>query len=96
MRTITLILALALVALAQTPLTIEEKLGIENASLKLENASLKHELIKVQEEDTKKQAQSVLESACKRAGISIEACQFDQKNLAVSKAVAPAKPEAKK
>ena len=93
MRTITLLMTLALAGLAQTPLTTEEKLGIENASLKLQ-------LIDAQKADIQKQAQSVFEGACKRAGIAVDACQFDQKNLTISKAQPPkvesAKPEAKK
>ena len=94
MRTITLLMTLALAGLAQTPLTNEEKLSIENASLKLQ-------LIDAQKADVQKQAQTVFEGACKRAGIDPAACQFDQKALAVSKAPeppkpAPAKPEAKK
>ena len=87
-------MTLALAGLAQTPLTTEEKLGIENASLKLQ-------LIDAQKADIQKQAQSVFEGACKRAGIDLAACQFDQKALTVSKApeppkAAPVKPEAKK
>jgi len=86
-------MTLALAGLAQTPLTTEEKLGIENASLKLQ-------LMDAQKADIQKQAQSIFESACKRAGIDVAACQFDQKNLTISKAeppkVAPVKPEAKK
>ena len=94
MRTIIATMTLALAGLAQTPLTTEEKLGIENASLKLQ-------LIDAQKADIQKQAQSVFEGACKRAGIDLAACQFDQKALTVSKApeppkAAPVKPEAKK
>jgi len=93
MRTITTLLLFAGLCLAQTPLTNEEKLTIENASLKLQ-------LIDAQKADVQKQAQAVFEGACKRAGIPVAACQFDQKNLTVSKAeppkVAPVKPEAKK
>ena len=93
MRTITLIMTLALAGLAQTPLTTEEKLGIENAGLKLQ-------LLDAQKADIQKQAQAVFEGACKRAGIAVDSCQFDQKNLTIFKAQPPkveaAKPEAKK
>jgi hypothetical protein len=93
MRTITTLLLFAGLCLAQTPLTSEEKLAIENASLKLQ-------LLDVQKADVQKQAQAVFEGACKRAGIEVSACQFDQKALTISKAEppkpAPAKPEAKK
>ena len=94
MRTITLLMTLALAGLAQTPLTNEEKLSIENASLKLQ-------LIDAQKADVQKQAQNVFERACVNAGIKVPECQFDQKALTVSKApeapkVAPVKPEAKK
>ena len=94
MRTIIATMTLALAGLAQTPLTTEEKLGIENASLKLQ-------LIDKDKAEVNRQAQAVFEGACKRAGIDLAACQFDQKALTISKApeppkVAPAKPEAKK
>ena len=85
---IIIMLALASMALAQTPLTSEEKLGIENASLKLQ-------LIEAQKAEIQKQAQSVFEGACKRAKIDLAACQFDQKAQAVVKAEAP-KAEVKK
>lgn len=83
-----LMLALAVSALAQTALTNEEKLALENASLKLQ-------LIEAQKADIQKAAQGVFESACKRAGIELSTCQFDQKTLSVSKAEAP-KTEVKK
>lgn len=87
MRTITTIITFAGLCLAQTPLTTEEKLGIENASLKLQ-------LLDAQKAEVQKAAQAVFEGACKRAGIAVDACQFDQKALTVSKA--PAKAEVKK
>ena len=87
MRTITLTLIIAAFALAQTPLTNEEKLGLENAQLKLQ-------LIKAQEKDIQAEAQKVFESACKRAGIDLPACQCDAATASVKKA--EPKPEAKK
>jgi peroxiredoxin family protein len=88
MRTILLTMTLAAFALAQTPLTNEEKLALENASLKLQ-------LIEAQKKDIQADAQKVFESACKRAGIDLAACQFDQQTASVKKAEAP-KPEVKK
>lgn len=83
MRTTILLLALAGLGLASTtPLTNEEKLGLENASLKLQ-------LLESQKADIQKQAQAVFESACKRAGIDLAACQFDQATASVKKAEAP-------
>ena len=78
MRTTLLTLILAAFALAQTPLTNEEKLAFENASLKLQ-------LLKVQEADIQKQAQAVFESACKRAGIDLAACKYDPQSQSVKK-----------
>lgn len=100
MRTTLLTLALAGLGLAQSPeppkkidvvradLTNEEKLAFENASLKLQ-------LIKAQEKDIQAEAQKVFESACKRAGIDLPACRFNQAAAAVEKAE-PVKPEVKK
>lgn len=61
----------ALMAQAPVPLTREERLEFENASLKLQ-------MLKVQEEQVKKDAQSAFESACKRANIPIAQCRLDQ------------------
>lgn len=88
MRTTLLLLAIAGLGLAQTPLTNEEKLALENASLKLQ-------LIEAQKKDVQADAQKVFERACKRAGIDIAACQFDQQTASVKKAE-PVKPEVKK
>ena len=88
MKTLIILLALASMALAQTALTVEEKLGLENASLRLQ-------LLEVSKAEIQKAAQSVFESACKRAGIDLGACQFDQKAQAVTKAEA-VKAEVKK
>lgn len=80
------LLALAVSALAQTPLTNEEKLGLENAQLKLQ-------LIESQKAEIQKQAQAVFEGACKRAGIELPACQFDAQTASVKKAEAPKEPK---
>jgi hypothetical protein len=82
MRTTILLLALAGLGLASTPLTNEEKLALENASLKLQ-------LIEAQKKDIQADAQKVFEGACKRAGIDLAACQFDSAAGAVKKAEAP-------
>lgn len=83
MRTTLVTLTLAAFALAQTPLTNEEKLSLENAQLKLQ-------LIKAQEKDIQAEAQKVFEGACKRAGIDLAACQFDAQTASVKKAEAKA------
>jgi peroxiredoxin family protein len=88
MRTTLLTLTIAAFAIAQTPLTNEEKLSLENAQLKLQ-------LIEAQKKDIQADAQKVFESACKRAGIDLPACQFDAQTASVKKAEAP-KPEVKK
>ena len=88
MRTTLLTLTIAAFALAQTPLTNEEKLALENAQLKLQ-------LIKAQEKDIQAESQKVFEGACKRAGIDLPACQFDAQTASVKKAEAPT-PESKK
>jgi len=87
MRTTLLTLTLAAFALAQTPLTNEEKLALENAQLKLA-------LLESQKKDIQADAQKVFEGACKRAGIDLAACQFDAQSASVKKA--EVKPEAKK
>jgi len=81
MRTITLTLTIAALALGQTPLTNEEKLALENAQLKLA-------LLESQKKDIQADAQKVFEGACKRAGIDLAACQFDQATASVKKAEA--------
>jgi len=88
MRTTLLLTITAAFALAQTPLTNEEKLALENAQLKLQ-------LIKAQEKDIQAESQKVFEGACKRAGIDLPACQFDAQTASVKKAEAPT-PESKK
>jgi hypothetical protein len=87
MRTTLLLLAIAGLGLASTPLTNEEKLSLENAQLKLQ-------LIKAQEKDIQADAQKVFEGACKRAGIELAACRFNSQTASVEKE-AP-KPEVKK
>ena len=66
-------------AVAQTPLTNEEKLALENAQLRAAIAER-------DKADAQKQAQAVFEAACKRAGIDLAACQYDAKAQAVVKA----------
>ena len=88
MRTTILLLAIAGLGLASTPLTSEEKLSLENAQLKLA-------LIEAQKKDIQADAQKVFEGACKRAGIDLAACQFDQATASVKKAEL-VKPEVKK
>jgi hypothetical protein len=78
MRTL-LLITIAGVSLAQTPLTEVEKLKIENASLKL--AALDQ-----QKQAIQKEAQGVFEAACKRAKIDLPACQFDAQTQSVRKA----------
>jgi hypothetical protein len=79
MRTTLLLTITAAFALAQTPLNNEEKLALENAQLKLA-------LLDAQKKDIQADAQKVFESACKRAGIDLAACQFDQATASVKKA----------
>ena len=67
------------VAVAQTPLTNEERLTLENAQLRAAIAER-------DKADAQKAAQAVFEAACKRAGIDISACQYDAKAQAVVKA----------
>jgi peroxiredoxin family protein len=81
MKTTILFLALAGLGLASTPLTNEEKLGLENAQLKLA-------LLEAQKKDIQADAQKVFEGACKRAGIDLAACQFDAQTASVKKAEA--------
>jgi peroxiredoxin family protein len=88
MRTLLFFTLFAGLGLAQTPLTKEEKLALENASLKLQ-------LIESQKKDIQADAQKVFEGACKRAGIDLAACQFDQAAASVKKAEL-VKPEVKK
>ena len=78
MRLATTLLAV-MAASAQTPLTNEEKLSLENAQLRAAIADR-------DKADAQKQAQAVFEAACKRAGIDLAACQFDAKAQAVVKA----------
>ena len=79
MRTTLLALIIAAFAFAQTPLTNEEKLGLENAQLKLR-------LLEVEKAEVQKAAQAVFEGACKRAGIELPVCQFDANTASVKKA----------
>jgi hypothetical protein len=79
MRTLLSLTLFAGLGLASTPLTNEEKLSLENAQLKLA-------LIEAQKKDVQAVAQKVFEGACKRAGIDLAACQFDQATASVKKA----------
>lgn len=79
MKVFFVLLTIAAVAVAQTPLTNEEKLALENAQLRAAIAER-------DKADAQKQAQAVFEAACKRAGIDLAACQYDAKAQAVVKA----------
>ena len=81
MKVFFVLLTFAAAALAQTPLTNEEKLALENAQLRAAIAER-------DKADAQKQAQAVFEGACKRAGIDLAACQYDAKAQAVVKAEA--------
>lgn len=79
MKVFFVLLTFAAVAVAQTPLTNEEKLALENAQLRAAIAER-------DKADAQKAAQAVFEAACKRAGIDLAACQYDAKAQAVVKA----------
>ena len=79
MKVFFVLLTFAAVAVAQTPLTNEERLALENAQLRAAIAER-------DKADAQKAAQAVFESACKRAGIDLQACQYDAKAQAVVKA----------
>ena len=81
MKVFFVLLTFAAAAVAQTPLTNEEKLALENAQLRAAIAER-------DKADAQKQAQAVFEGACKRAGIDLAACQYDAKAQAVIKAEA--------
>ena len=81
MKVFFVLLTFSAAALAQTPLTNEEKLALENAQLRAAIAER-------DKADAQKQAQAVFEGACKRAGIDLAACQYDAKAQAVVKAEA--------
>ena len=81
MKVFFVLLTFAAAAVAQTPLTNEEKLALENAQLRAAIAER-------DKADAQKQAQAVFEGACKRAGIDLAACQYDAKAQAVVKAEA--------
>ena len=81
MKVFFVLLTFAAIAVAQTPLTNEEKLALENAQLRAAIAER-------DKADAQKQAQAVFEGACKRAGIDLAACQYDAKAQAVVKAEA--------
>jgi hypothetical protein len=68
-------------ASAQTPLTNEERLAIENAQLRAVIADR-------DKADAQKAAQAVFEGACRRAKIDLPACQYDAKTQSVTKAEA--------
>lgn len=79
MKVFFVLLTLAAVAVAQTPLTNEERLALENAQLRAAIAER-------DKADAQKAAQAVFEAACKRAGIELSACQYDAKAQAVVRA----------
>ena len=79
MKVFFVLLTIAAVAVAQTPLTNEERLALENAQLRAAIAER-------DKTDAQKAAQAVFEAACKRAGIDLAACQYDAKAQAVAKA----------
>lgn len=79
MKVFFVLLTLAAVAVAQAPLTNEERLALENAQLRAAIAER-------DKADAQKAAQAVFEVACKRAGIELSACQYDAKAQAVVKA----------
>lgn len=81
MKVFFVLLTFAAVAVAQTPLTNEERLALENAQLRAVIAER-------DKADAQKAAQAVFEGACKRAGIDLAVCQFDAKAQAVVKAEA--------
>lgn len=78
MKVFFVLLTLAAVAVAQTPLTSEEKLALENAQLRAVIAER-------DKADAQKAAQAIFERACKRANIDLAACQYDAKAQAVTK-----------
>ena len=79
MKVFFVLLTFAAFAAAQTPLTNEERLALENAQLRAAIAER-------DKADAQKAAQAVFEGACKRAGIDLAACQYDAKAQAVVKA----------
>jgi hypothetical protein len=79
MKVFFVLLTFAAVAVAQAPLTNEERLALENAQLRAAIAER-------DKADAQKAAQAVFEGACKRAGIDLAACQYDAKAQAVVKA----------
>ena len=81
MKVFFVLLTLAAVAVAQTPLTNEERLALENAQLRAAIAER-------DKADAQKAAQAVFEAACRRAKIDLPACQYDAKTQSVSKAEA--------
>ena len=79
MKVFFVLLTIVAVAAAQTPLTNEERLALENAQLRAAIAER-------DKADAQKAAQAVFEGACKRAGIDLAACQYDAKAQVVAKA----------
>lgn len=66
-----LILLLSIPMVAQVALTKEERLEMENSTLRLQ-------LIKVQEEREVEKWRAVFQAACKRADIPQDKCKLDQ------------------
>lgn len=71
MKKILLFSIATMFSFSQTPLTKEERLEFENASLKLQ-------MMKIQEEEIQKRVKEVFDAACKRANIPTAQCKLDQ------------------
>lgn len=85
MKKILLLSIATMFAFSQTPLTKEERLEFENASLKLQ-------MMKIQEEEIQKRVKEVFDAACKRANIPTAQCKLDQaKGELVKQEEAPVK-----
>lgn len=85
MKKLFLLSIATMLAFSQAPLTKEERLEFENASLKLQ-------LLKVQEENVRTRVKEAFDAACKRANIPTAQCKLDQaKGELVKQEEAPAK-----
>lgn len=71
-------IGLIICAAAQTALTPEERLALENAQLRAVIAER-------DKADAQKAAQAVFEAACRRGKIDLAACQYDPKTQSVTK-----------
>jgi len=79
-----LFLIVALPLVAEEKLSKQEQLEIELASLKLENIALRSQIMRTQEAELQKSVQVIFETACKRAGLEVTACQYDPKTQSVT------------